>query len=230
MAAVAPCTSPTRRGGIFGANGIVAAGLPIATGAATAAQLRGERPGRGGLLRRRCRGPGCVPRGAQPRRGLAAAGHLLLREQRLLGVLARLGPTCGEPRATCRGLCHSLPRRRRQRRGGHCVDDAGRRQAARSGAGPSIVEAATYRWHGHYEGDPQRYRSEDEIREWQARDPLVRHRERLVDAGVPTSDVDTLESGVAAELDRAVEAARALPAPSPSSLFDFVVRPTSGRA
>ena len=51
-------------------------------------------------------------------------------------------------------------RRRRQRRGGHCGGDAATPwPAAGSGAGPTVVEAATYRWHGHYEGDPQRYRS-----------------------------------------------------------------------
>ena len=48
---------------------------------------------------------------------------------------------------------------------------------------PSI-EAATYRWHGHYEGDPQRYRSPDEVREWEARDPLLVHARRLRAAGV----------------------------------------------
>ena len=37
---------------------------------------------------------------------------------------------------------------------------------ARAGRGPVVVEATTYRWHGHYEGDPQRYRSPDEVLEW----------------------------------------------------------------
>ena len=31
---------------------------------------------------------------------------------------------------------------------------------------PAVVEAATYRWHGHYEGDPERYRSPEEVEEW----------------------------------------------------------------
>src|SRR5439155_21133032 len=47
--------------------------------------------------------------------------------------------------------------------------------AVRGGRGPAIVEAATYRWHGHYEGDPQRYRSPDEVQEWEGRDPLRVH-------------------------------------------------------
>ena len=49
----------------------------------------------------------------------------------------------------------------------------------RDGAGPLLVEAATYRWHGHYEGDPERYRSPDELEEWRARDPLLVHEAAL---------------------------------------------------
>jgi 2-oxoisovalerate dehydrogenase E1 component len=97
--------------------------------------------------------------------------------------------------------------------------------AVRGGGGPVVVEAATYRWHGHYEGDPQRYRTPDEVREWEARDPLVRHERRLRDAGVRDDELKALESSVAEQLDEAVAAARSLPSPSPSSLTDFVVRP-----
>ena len=39
--------------------------------------------------------------------------------------------------------------------------------AARAGRGPAVVEAATYRWHGHYEGDPQRYRTPEEVQAWE---------------------------------------------------------------
>ena len=54
---------------------------------------------------------------------------------------------------------------------------------ARAGHGPAVVEAATYRWHGHYEGDPQRYRSPDEVSDWEARDPLIAHEGRLRERG-----------------------------------------------
>src|SRR5438093_1453800 len=61
----------------------------------------------------------------------------------------------------------------------------------RAGRGPAIVEAATYRWHGHYEGDPQRYRSPDEVQEWEGRDPLLVHARQLHDAGI---DEDTVKA------------------------------------
>ena len=73
--------------GIFGANGIVAAGIPIAVGAAAAAQLRARRRRGRGVLRRRRAGAGGVPRGREPGRRVAAAGGVLLREQRLRRVL-----------------------------------------------------------------------------------------------------------------------------------------------
>ena len=48
--------------------------------------------------------------------------------------------------------------------------------ATRAGRGPVIVEAATYRWHGHYEGDPQRYRSPEEVRGVGSARPAARPR------------------------------------------------------
>ena len=63
------------------------------------------------------------------------------------------------------------------------------------------MEAATYRWHGHYEGDPERYRTAEELEEWKANDPLVRHERALRDAGVGDDELEALEAAVAAELD-----------------------------
>src|SRR5439155_19534893 len=80
--------------------------------------------------------------------------------------------------------------------------------AVRAGRGPAIVEAATYRWHGHYEGDPQRYRSPDEVQEWEERDPLLVHARQLHDAGIDEDTIKALAASVADELDQAVEAAR----------------------
>ena len=61
--------------------------------------------------------------------------------------------------------------------------------AVRTRSGPVLVEAATYRWHGHYEGDPERYRSTEEVREWEGRDPLVVHERRLRAAGVGDDEI-----------------------------------------
>jgi 2-oxoisovalerate dehydrogenase E1 component len=97
--------------------------------------------------------------------------------------------------------------------------------SARAGNGPIVVEAATYRWHGHYEGDPQRYRSADEVREWAARDPLLVHERRLRAAGLDDDTLKSLADAVTHQLDAAVSAARQLAAPDPATAGHFVLRP-----
>src|ERR1700730_5075405 len=55
---------------------------------------------------------------------------------------------------------------------------------ARSGGGPSLVEALTYRHGGHSRGDPATYRPAAEVREWLGRDPIKHYRNRLASLGV----------------------------------------------
>ena len=95
----------------------------------------------------------------------------------------------------------------------------------RDGAGPVFVEAATYRWHGHYEGDPEKYRDKDELAEWQQRDPLVITRARLLGRGVAAERLDAIEAQVQARIEAAVEAARQAPQPDMSVLRSSVYAP-----
>ncbi len=210
--------------GIFGANGIVAAGLPIATGAAVAAQLRGNDSVAVAFF-----GDGAAAQGAfHEALNLAAVWELPVIFFCENNGYSEFSPTSAQHAASLerRAAGYDLPYRAVD--GNDVVATASVMadavQAARAG-GPSVVEATTYRWHGHYEGDPERYRDADEVSAWRARDPLVRHRERLLGAGVGAEEIDALESGVAAGLDAALERARTLPAPSASSLFDYVLRP-----
>lgn len=79
----------------------------------------------------------------------------------------------------------------------------------RTGSGPVLLEAHTYRWQGHYEGDAQPYKSGDEVAHWKQRDPLILERERLLAAEAATAD--ELEAAVReAEsiVERAVSDAR----------------------
>jgi 2-oxoisovalerate dehydrogenase E1 component len=95
----------------------------------------------------------------------------------------------------------------------------------RAGGGPVFVEAATYRWHGHYEGDPEKYRGADELSEWQRRDPLVITRARLLGRGVEQDKLDRVETQVRARIDAAVEAARQAPPPDMGVLRSSVYAP-----
>jgi pyruvate dehydrogenase E1 component alpha subunit len=91
-------------------------------------------------------------------------------------------------------------------------------ERARSGAGPSLVEAKTYRHGGHSRADPAKYRPEDEVQAWLARDPLTTYRERLAAGGVDASVLDGIEAEALAAVDRATEEAEAGAAPDPSLL------------
>jgi 2-oxoisovalerate dehydrogenase E1 component len=210
--------------GIYGANGIVAAGLPIAVGAATASQIRG-----GNAVAVAFFGDGAVAQGAfHEALNLAAVWQLPVIFFCENNGYSEFSPTETQHATTLEHRAAGYAMAFHHVDGNDVVATAAKMRDAiesiRSGAGPVIVEASTYRWHGHYEGDPQRYRSSEELSAWQERDPLVLHRRRLIDAGISETEIKMLEESVADQLDEAVERARTLPAPSPTALFDFVVR------
>lgn len=90
---------------------------------------------------------------------------------------------------------------------------------ARAGGGPSLIEAVTYRHYGHSRADPGKYRPDDEVAEWMARDPLVLYKTRLGSIGVDGEELDEIEAAARAEIDEATEAARSSPPPGESVLF-----------
>ncbi|HEX9642657.1 MAG TPA: thiamine pyrophosphate-dependent dehydrogenase E1 component subunit alpha [Acidimicrobiia bacterium] len=93
---------------------------------------------------------------------------------------------------------------------------------ARAGDGPSLVEAKTYRHGGHSRADPGTYRPEEEIQEWLDRDPVVLYRARLDSAGVPAGELDAIVAAAAAEVDEATEASKASPVAGPEAVLTNV--------
>jgi len=215
--------------GIFGANGIVAAGVPIAAGAATAAQLRAD-----GSVTVAFFGDGAVAQGAfHEALNLAAVWKLPVVFFCENNGYAEFSPASTQHAASLeqRAAGYGIPYVAVD--GNDVAATATAMEevvsAARDRRGPSVVEAATYRWHGHYEGDPERYRSPDEVEEWRSRDPLLVHESLLREAGVADDQIKALEASTADVLDGAVEAARRLARPAAVTLTDFVVRPRPAR-
>src|SRR5713226_7548994 len=98
------------------------------------------------------------------------------------------------------------------------VWDAVTRAAARGrrGDGPSLVEAHTIRWVGHFEGDPQAYRSKDEVAAGRRTDPIARLERLLRDARLlDDAHAQRVRDGIVAEIDDAVAHAEASPLPEP---------------
>jgi len=87
-------------------------------------------------------------------------------------------------------------------------------EKARSGGGPSLIEARTYRHFGHSRADPATYRPKKEVEEWLARDPIPMYRARLLEFGVKENVVSGIEESVLKAVDDATEAAKESPPPS----------------
>jgi pyruvate dehydrogenase E1 component alpha subunit len=90
---------------------------------------------------------------------------------------------------------------------------------ARSGEGPSLVEAQTYREQGHSRADPAKYRPPAEVQAWKERDPIPMYHERLLRLGVPEGDLSTIQQDVARRVDEATEFAKSGAMPSEEHLL-----------
>ena len=91
---------------------------------------------------------------------------------------------------------------------------------ARAGEGPTLIECVTYRLGVHTTADdPTKYRSDDEVKAWERKDPLTRLVAYLERKGVTTAGV---EDEVDAEIASAIERFESMPAPDPISVFDHV--------
>ncbi|PPJ25742.1 pyruvate dehydrogenase [Nocardia nova] len=90
---------------------------------------------------------------------------------------------------------------------------------ARSGQGPTLIEAMTYRFNGHVIGDDQIYIPEDELRAAIDADPVFRFREHLLDESIATvGELDAIDAEAAAEVEDAADFALKAPWPDPSTL------------
>jgi pyruvate dehydrogenase E1 component alpha subunit len=89
-------------------------------------------------------------------------------------------------------------------------------ERARDGGGPALIEAETYRHGGHSRADPGKYRPQEEVDSWLARDPLPAYRELLLADGVDEATLERIESDAMAEVDDASARAEASPEPDPA--------------
>jgi pyruvate/2-oxoglutarate/acetoin dehydrogenase E1 component/TPP-dependent pyruvate/acetoin dehydrogenase alpha subunit len=90
---------------------------------------------------------------------------------------------------------------------------------ARTGQGPVLIECKTYRWYGHYLGDPEVYRSKEEVQAWVAREPIARFLEELDTRGiVPRSEAERIDKEAELAVYEAECFALESPPPAPETL------------
>ena len=199
--------------GIYGANGIVGGGVPIAAGAALASQIRGEDRVAVAFM-----GDGATDIGPfHEALNLSAVWDLpvvFVVENNGFADFIRVSDHQRIERISDRAAAYAMAGETVDGNDAEAVHAATQRavERARRGDGPTLLECVTYRWRGHFEGDPQPYREQDEVEDWKLRDPLKYAEGKLRERG-------TADDGVFAQIrqeaqdrvDAAVEFARAAP-------------------
>jgi pyruvate dehydrogenase E1 component alpha subunit len=209
---------------MLGSYAIVGSHLPMAVGAAWSAMLRGS-----GQIAVAFFGDGATNIGAfHEALNLAAVWKLpvlFICENNLYMEYTPISAVTSVPRpAADRAAANGLP--------GEVVDGndvlamreiverTGER--ARSGEGPTVIEAMTYRHFGHSRTDPAKYRPEEEVREWMARDPLVVTRGQLEAQGVSADEIAAADQRAARTVADAVAEAKAAPMADPAEALTDV--------
>ncbi|HCL63523.1 MAG TPA: pyruvate dehydrogenase (acetyl-transferring) E1 component subunit alpha [Rhizobium sp.] len=93
---------------------------------------------------------------------------------------------------------------------------------ARKGDGPTLIEVETYRYYGHFQGDPELYRPKGEVAALKAKDPIARLRRQIIGQGVTEEEANEALSKAKREVDEAFAFARAAVYPAPSDALTQV--------
>lgn len=210
--------------GMLGANGIVGAGVPLTVGAALTAETKGT-----GGVAVAFFGDGATNQG-QFHEGLNLAGAwklpaVFVLENNGYGEATPIEFATAVGDLSVRASAYGI--RSLVADGMDFFDvfeKAGQAiEHARNGEGPTLLECRTYRFLGHFVGDPMGYRSESEQDDWKSRDPLETFMAKALELGLVREDaLKRIDEQVAAEIEAAVEAAEAAPYPEPSDVLTDV--------
>lgn len=210
--------------GNMGANAIVGGGLPIAVGGALAQKLQGSNNVTVAFF-----GDGASNQGTfHESLNLASVWKLpviFVCENNGYGLSVPVRQSTSVKDIADRAAGYAMP--------GHVVDgndviallDAfgSCLERARKGEGPSLLEAKTYRWKGHWTGDPEVYRTREEVAEWMEKCPIKRHKHYLLENGIANEDeLQDIENRAAEEIAKAVDFALSSPEPDPATVMDGV--------
>ncbi|HET7580230.1 MAG TPA: thiamine pyrophosphate-dependent dehydrogenase E1 component subunit alpha [Bacillales bacterium] len=98
-------------------------------------------------------------------------------------------------------------------------------QRARNGEGPSIIEIETYRYLGHFQGDPELYRDENEVPELRKKDPIEKLRKVLTEEGTSAEDIEKMDASARQVVEEAYAFARESAYPSKEAALEDVFAP-----
>jgi acetoin:2,6-dichlorophenolindophenol oxidoreductase subunit alpha len=209
--------------GMLGADGIVGGGIPIAVGAALGIRLKREPSVVFCFF-----GEGAANQGSFHEALNFAAIHKLpvvfVCENNLWALSAPFEETTAGHSVAGRAVAYGIPG---ERVDGNDVDavyaaakNAGAR--ARGGDGPALLECLSYRRQGHSVFTRDEIRPAEEMELWSRRDPIERHRARLLSSICSASQLEDIEAEVRLVIDAATEFAKSSPMPDPATAFEDV--------
>jgi 2-oxoisovalerate dehydrogenase E1 component len=192
---------------ILGANGVVGATMPLGAGAALAAQYRKSKAVSIAFF-----GDGAANQGVfHETMNLAAVWKLpmvFVCENNQYALNTAFQQTTSVPQIATRAAAYGIPGRTIDGNDAVAVFEAVGEavERARSGQGPSLIEGMTWRWGPHsMRANLREPRTDEEMKSWKSRDPLIRHEEWLLAANFSKERIASIKSAVEAEIEHAVE-------------------------
>ncbi|MFB0545528.1 MAG: thiamine pyrophosphate-dependent dehydrogenase E1 component subunit alpha [Anaerolineae bacterium] len=210
--------------GSLGALAVVAAGIPIAVGAALAFKMRGED---------RVAVPFTGDAGSNTGNwheglNMASIWHLpvvFVLENNQYGVSTNIKYSTNIDDLSIRAQSYGIPGVRVDGFDVIAVYEAAVKAVARArrGEGPTLLVTEAYRFEGHYAGEPEVYRDKAEVQEYRKKDPIPRFRRELIEAGKASQDeFDAIDAEIKQEMVEAVKFAQESPQPDPSTAMDYI--------
>ena len=211
--------------GFLGNTGTVGATVPTATGAALATKIRGSKEVVVSFF-----GDGAANQGvvheAMNLAGLWKLPVIYVCENNQYAMTVSLEKSVAIKRLSDRGPAYGFEGKTIDGNDVEAVYEETQKAAAkgRGGGGATFLECVTYRWDGHFGGDPGTgYRSKEEIEAWKQKCPIKRLKEKLIQEGNLTEqEFEKMSSTVYAELEQVAKGAEAAPLPAKAVDLDSV--------
>lgn len=205
--------------GILGANGIVGAGIPIATGSGLTSKIRNTDEVTIAFFGDAASNQGTFHEAIN----MAAAWKLpvvYLCENNQYGVSVNIHTVTNTDTIAVRAKAYDIPGVTIDGNNPLEVYEAVKKAVdyARQGNGPSLVECLTYRMRGHYEGDPAGYRSKEITEEWRKKDPIDTFRVYLINENIDEKELVAIEEAMDHEIESAYLFAQKSPYPDVSEV------------
>lgn len=212
--------------GILGANGIVGAGIPIATGAATAIKIKGTDQVVACFFGDGAANTGAFHEGVN----MAAVWKLpviFVCENNLYAQFTPQRMHAAVPDLFVRAQGYGIPGVSVDGNDVLAVSEVAAEAIARArrGEGPTLIETKTFRWFGHAINNPGSNigRDQEEIEAWKKKDPIPRFAKKLIESGIATQEeLDAIRDQAAAELEASIAFAEASPEPAAEEALQHV--------